>query len=140
MQAVILVGRLGTRQRTRETLQRFGIASRSAAVITGEDVHRQKPDPDIFTLAASKLCVPAEQALVVEDFVAGVRAARAAGMRCVGYAACSRWEELCEAGASELISEFLPKTIHLFLRMFSQDGPPAEYGERRRATSFQRSK
>jgi len=140
MQAVISASRLDTWQRARETLQRFGIASRLAAVITERDVLRQKPHPDILALVASKFCVSAEQNLVVNDFVAGARAARAADVSCAGNAACSRWEELCEAGASEVISELLPKTIHPFLRMFSQEDPPAEHGERRRATSFQKNK
>ncbi len=52
-------------------------------VVCGNDVevHHGKPNPDIFAVAARRLGVPAEQCLVVEDSLAGVTAARAAGMR-----------------------------------------------------------
>ena len=57
-----------------------------AALITGEDVIRRKPHPDIFFEAARRLGVPAEACCVVEDAVHGVQAAKAAGMRCVAVA------------------------------------------------------
>ena len=53
---------------------------RFAALVSGDDVSRGKPDPDIFVTAASQLDVPAEQCLVLEDSEAGLRAAWAAGM------------------------------------------------------------
>jgi beta-phosphoglucomutase len=54
------------------------------AVVAAEDVQRGKPDPEIFLTAASQLGVPAARCIVVEDAEAGVRAAHAAGMRCIG--------------------------------------------------------
>lgn len=54
-----------------------------AAVVTGDDVTRGKPDPEVFLTAAAKLGVPPERCVVFEDAVAGVEAARAGGMRCV---------------------------------------------------------
>lgn len=53
------------------------------AVIVGEDVVHKKPAPDIFLAAARRLGVEPAAACVVEDAVNGVRAAKAAGMRCV---------------------------------------------------------
>ena len=53
------------------------------AVVSGEDVRRGKPDPDIFLLAAQKLNVPTRQCLVFEDSPLGIEAARLAGMRAV---------------------------------------------------------
>ena len=55
-----------------------------AAVVAAEDVHRGKPDPEIFLTAARRLAVPPVRCVVVEDAEAGVRAAHAAGMRCIG--------------------------------------------------------
>jgi HAD superfamily hydrolase (TIGR01509 family) len=48
-----------------------------------EDVAQVKPAPDLFLLAAERLGVPAEACVVFEDSPNGMRAARAAGMRCV---------------------------------------------------------
>lgn len=50
----------------------------------GNKITRSKPDPEVFLLAASKLRVPAEDCAAVEDAEAGIRAAKAAGMKAVG--------------------------------------------------------
>lgn len=54
-----------------------------AAVVSGEDVTRGKPDPEVFQTAAAELGADSRRCVVFEDAVAGVEAARAAGMRCV---------------------------------------------------------
>lgn len=48
-----------------------------------EDTGKVKPDPSLFLHAGEKLGVPAEGAVVLEDSLNGLRAARAAGMRCI---------------------------------------------------------
>jgi len=53
------------------------------AVITGDDVTRKKPDPQIYLLSAERLGLPPERCVVFEDAPVGVQAARAAGMTCV---------------------------------------------------------
>jgi HAD superfamily hydrolase (TIGR01509 family) len=52
-------------------------------VITGDDVTRKKPDPQIYTLAADRLQLPAARCVVFEDAPVGVEAAKAAGSPCV---------------------------------------------------------
>ena len=54
------------------------------AMVDGTMITKTKPDPEIFLLAASKLGVPASECLVFEDAEAGVEAAIAGGMKCVG--------------------------------------------------------
>jgi beta-phosphoglucomutase family hydrolase len=53
-------------------------------IVSAEDVHRGKPDPEVYLLAASRVGVPAEKCIVVEDAGAGIEGARRAGMRSVG--------------------------------------------------------
>ncbi|HKV60114.1 MAG TPA: HAD family phosphatase, partial [Ktedonobacteraceae bacterium] len=55
-----------------------------SALVTGESVAHGKPAPDIFLKAASELHMPPPLCLIIEDAVAGVQAALAAGMRCIG--------------------------------------------------------
>lgn len=64
-------------------LGRHAIAPMVEVVCGREDVARVKPAPDLFLLAAARLGVPPGSCLVFEDSANGVRAARAAGMRCV---------------------------------------------------------
>ena len=57
-----------------------GLADRFDAIVTGDEVKRGKPAPDIFLLAAQRLALSPEQCLVLEDSEAGARAALAANM------------------------------------------------------------
>ena len=52
-------------------------------VVTADDVTKPKPDPEVFLVSAAELGVKAKNCVVVEDSVFGVRAAKAAGMRCI---------------------------------------------------------
>jgi len=54
------------------------------AIVSGEDVHRGKPDPEVYLRAADRVGVVPDQCIVVEDAVAGIEGARAAGMRSIG--------------------------------------------------------
>ncbi len=54
------------------------------AITSAEDTQRGKPDPEVFLIAAQKLGVPPPRCVVMEDAVAGVQAAKAGGMKCVG--------------------------------------------------------
>jgi len=60
------------------------------AIVSAEDVHRGKPDPEVYLLAATRVGVPADRCIVVEDAVAGIEGARRAGMRSVGVSHKSR--------------------------------------------------
>jgi beta-phosphoglucomutase family hydrolase len=54
------------------------------AIVSAEDVHRGKPDPEVFLIAATKLGAAPKQCIVVEDAEHGIEAARAAGMKSIG--------------------------------------------------------
>jgi HAD superfamily hydrolase (TIGR01509 family) len=64
-------------------LQRHGIRHLFDTVCSRDHVERVKPAPDLFLLAAMRLEVAPEHCVVFEDSPNGIRAARAAGMRCV---------------------------------------------------------
>lgn len=54
------------------------------AIVSAEDVHRGKPDPEVFLTAAARVGASPDKCIVVEDAVAGVQGARSAGMRSIG--------------------------------------------------------
>lgn len=65
------------------TLRGLGLDSAFNIVVSGSEVKRGKPDPEIFLLAANRLRIPPASVLVIEDSVHGVEAARSAGMTVV---------------------------------------------------------
>lgn len=67
------------------------------AIVSGFDVKRGKPDPEVFLLAAERLGVAPAQALVVEDAPVGIEAARRAGMRVVALTSSHPREALADA-------------------------------------------
>ena len=72
------------------------------ADLSGRDVRRGKPDPELFLLAAEALAIPPAQCLVVEDAPAGIAAARAAGMAALGIARLGD-EALLRAAGADLV-------------------------------------
>ena len=68
------------RERALQKLERCGLLPHFDTVVTGSDVANPKPAPDIYLLAAERLCVSPARCVVLEDSVPGVRAALAAGM------------------------------------------------------------
>ena len=53
------------------------------AIVSGREVMEGKPSPQVFLLAAQKLGVMPQNCIVIEDAVAGVTAAKRAGMHCI---------------------------------------------------------
>jgi beta-phosphoglucomutase family hydrolase len=73
----------GSRHIIERVLDHLGIRSWFDAVVTNEDVARQKPAPDIFLEAARRLGVPPQSCRAYEDAELGLAAIRAAGMEAV---------------------------------------------------------
>ncbi len=65
-------------------LERLGIRDLFDEVITGNDVARNKPDPQGFLMAAERLGVQPSACVGVEDAFAGIQAAASAGMKTIG--------------------------------------------------------
>ena len=74
-------------------------------ILSGEDIARKKPFPDIFLLAAERLDLPAHNCVVMEDAVNGIRAATAAGMKSVGVTSFFSAERLLREGAAATVSQ-----------------------------------
>lgn len=68
----------------RTILDRLEITAYFDAIVSGNEVSKAKPDPEVFLLGAKMLGLDAEECVVFEDAQAGVEAARNATMKCVG--------------------------------------------------------
>lgn len=79
----IAMGSSGPPENLELALDRLQRRDAFSAVVSGRDVKRGKPDPEVFTLAAKRLGVPPDRCVVIEDAPAGIQAAQAGGMACV---------------------------------------------------------
>lgn len=76
------------------------------ALVTGSDVKRKKPFPDIYLMGAEKVGIDPRDCLVVEDAISGIQAAHAAGMDAAGVPTTFTKAELTEkAGPEYLLDE-----------------------------------
>jgi HAD superfamily hydrolase (TIGR01509 family) len=64
-------------------LELMGVADLFRVTVSSEEVERGKPAPDVYLEAARRLGVAPERAVAVEDSGAGIRSAKAAGMRVI---------------------------------------------------------
>lgn len=84
-------------------MERFGYLKFVSACVSGEDVPRNKPAPDVYLAAAAALGVKPPQCVAIEDSPTGVSAAKAAGMYCLGYRNALYDLDLTEA--DEIVSD-----------------------------------
>jgi HAD superfamily hydrolase (TIGR01509 family) len=94
------MGSNGTPEKMAITLGQHGLIERFRGhLYSGQALGRPKPAPDLFLHAAGRLGVAPDDCVVIEDSAAGARAARAAGMRCYGYAPKGAHAALAAEGA-----------------------------------------
>ena len=74
------------------------------ADVSGRDFKHGKPDPEMFLAAAKELGAPPEDAIVMEDASAGVKAAKAGGMGAIGIARADDADLLAAAGADIVVT------------------------------------
>lgn len=102
----------GTHAKLRFTLGLTGLYDRFAGrIYSVEDVNRAKPAPDLFLHAAAGMNTRFERCVVIEDSPAGIAAAKAAGMRALGYAAETPIERLRQADATFRDMKQLPALV-----------------------------
>ena len=100
------------------SLRAAGLADLFGDLFSAVEVKRGKPAPDLFLHAAARMGAAPEECVVIEDSAFGVRAARAAGMRVIGFAGGGHCgpehkSKLIAAGADRVIADMrqLPETV-----------------------------
>ena len=66
-------------------LEKFNLIDKFDFIVTGTEVEKGKPNPEIFLKAAESLNVRPESCVVIEDTKNGVKAATRANMKSIGY-------------------------------------------------------
>lgn len=105
----LAVGSSAPRENVEACLAPLRLRDAFAVVVSGGEVFRGKPAPDIFLAAASRLDVNPEHCVVFEDAPAGVAAARAAGMRVIGL--LTAHSESALAGADRFARDFTELSV-----------------------------
>ena len=109
LRARVCVASSSAPERLRFALRVTGYESLFAPnIFSAVEVAQGKPSPDLFLFAARAMGAAPKDCLVIEDSVAGVAAARAAGMRVFGFVGASHFSRLGEgadltAAGAELI-------------------------------------
>lgn len=104
-------------------LGKMGVRDAVSFIVAAEDVKACKPDPEGYLLAAKRL--PAIATIVIEDSIAGVRSARAAGLSCVAVAHSYLASELGEADAVvETIAQATDELLERHARPRASHFPP----------------
>ncbi len=93
-----------TRELSEAILTAVKVPYERMVYVSGSDVTKKKPDPQIFLIAIERLGLPAARCVVFEDAPSGVQAAKAAGAKCIAVTNTVPAEEL--AGA-DLITDSL---------------------------------
>jgi HAD superfamily hydrolase (TIGR01509 family) len=91
-------------------------AGKLDVIIAGDDVEHKKPDPQIYNVAQSRIDVPHEKCVVIEDSLVGLRAANGANMNCViTYTESTYKEDFYGEGATAKLSSLAGvKLEHIF--------------------------
>mgnify|MGYP003033988187 FL=1 len=71
----------GSKQNATEVLEHFGVREWFGLIVTGEDVEKQKPDPEGYCRAMEHFCVTPADTMIFEDSGIGLTAAKASGAR-----------------------------------------------------------
>jgi beta-phosphoglucomutase len=95
-------------------LNQVGLINQFDTIVDGSMVKNSKPEPDIFLLGAKKLNIKPEACLVIEDAAAGVLAAKAANMLCVGVGTENQLHEadLIVSNLTQLSMEKINSLFH----------------------------
>ena len=105
-QLSVAIASSGSKSRIHFLVDRFGLDKFFRVIVTGDEVEQGKPDPAVFLKAADQLGVDACELIAFEDAVSGIKAARSAGMKCIGIAPPDRISILLAAGASCVMPDF----------------------------------
>ena len=114
----VALGSSGPIENAELVLEKLGVRQLFSAVVTGKDVRRGKPNPEVFLTAAVRLGVSPHRCAVIEDAPAGIAAANAGGMLSIGLVSTGRTRQALAAARLIVnsLAELSPAGIRQQLR------------------------
>lgn len=109
----VAIATSGTREKSEAVLRSANVPYRELVYITGSDVTRKKPDPQLFLLAAERAGIDPGVCVVIEDAPDGVAAAKAAGAKCIAVTNSTTTDKL--AAADLVVDSLAEVSIHRVL-------------------------
>jgi beta-phosphoglucomutase len=93
------------------------------AIVSMEDTQRGKPDPQVFQIAAARLGIPSNRCVVFEDAVAGIQAAKNAGMKAIAVRSVGHHSanSLYRAGADMVVESLEAVSLHAIRTLVELD-------------------
>jgi HAD superfamily hydrolase (TIGR01509 family) len=82
---------------SRAILESAKVPYRKMVYVTGSEITRKKPDPELFLVAASRMRIDPSHCVVIEDAPSGVQAAKAAGAKCIAVTNTTSADKLNQA-------------------------------------------
>ncbi len=92
-----IIGSSTQRLNITTTLAVLGFADYFPEIVSGEDVQRGKPDPEVFLTAAKRLDAEPGDCVVFEDALVGIAAGHAAGIKVAAVTTTEPREKLAHA-------------------------------------------
>lgn len=88
-------------------------------VFSADDIHNPKPNPEIFLLTASSLKIKPQDCIVIEDSIFGVRAAKAANMKCIAVSSGAYNKEDLQKEQPDMVVNSLNEKASILNFIFS---------------------
>jgi len=101
----LILASSASKRKIEKVFTRFGLHHYFDHAISGEDFEESKPNPAIFLEAVAKSGFAKEECIVIEDSTNGIKAAKAAGIYCIGYnSGHTMWQDT--SLADKIITDF----------------------------------
>lgn len=113
----IAVASSASQKRIKTILEIINLSNKFEALISADHVKNSKPDPEIYLIAAKTLGVDPKDSVAIEDSTNGVKSAKAAGMKVIGFKNSSHnIQDLTETDL--LVTDFKQLTPKILEKIF----------------------
>ena len=115
----VAIATSSTREKSQAVLRSAKVPYEKMVYITGNEVKNKKPHPELFQKAVERLSISPDTCIVIEDTPRGVKAAKAAGCKCIAVTNSMPAEHLTEANV--VVGSLEEVTIDFLVDLIRRD-------------------